>query len=163
VSSGPGIEREVLYTAYQQFEKAAEQWFIPRANDRLTLATSLLMATAQYVSPAQLSDLNVLGAIIALLFIHGIAPGKLDPVVLQYFIYDCDLASVHSAFLREWHPSIHEMITHWIATGPDGNVEPFIGHFAAYLDISVCLIYLLSYSCVLKLILSSCYIGRNGS
>jgi hypothetical protein len=52
VSSSPGIEQEVFYTAYQQFKKAAEQWFIPPANDRLTLATLLSMAPARYVSSA---------------------------------------------------------------------------------------------------------------
>lgn len=82
MSSSPGIEQEVFYTAYQQFKKAAEQWFIPPANDRLTLATLLSMAPARYVSSAWLSDLNVLEAIIALLLIHDIAPEKLDPVVL---------------------------------------------------------------------------------
>jgi len=110
VSSGPGIEREVIYTAYKEFEMAAAQWFMPCADSLLTIATSLSMATAQYVPATRLSNLSILGAIVALLLIHGIAPGKLDPVVLHYFIYSCDLRSIHPALLSEWHPELHETI-----------------------------------------------------
>lgn len=136
-SSGPGIEREVIYTLYQQFERSSDQWFTPRADNFVTLATSLSMATAQYVSPARLSSLSILGATVSLLLIHGIAPGRLDPSVLQYFIYGCDLESIHPAFLSEWHPEIHQTITKWLAMGPSGDVDPFQGHFATYHDIVV--------------------------
>ena len=88
VSSGPGIEREVIYTAFRQFEKAVDQWFLPCADNLLTLAASCSMAAARYIAPAALSDLSVLAAVVALLLIHGITPGRLDPTVLQYFIYD---------------------------------------------------------------------------
>jgi len=137
LSSGPGIEREVIYAAYQQFESIPEQWFIPRADNLVTLATSHSMATARYVSAGRLSDLSVLGTIVALLLIHGITPGKLDPVVLQYFVYGCDIASIHPAFLREWHPEIHDTVARWIAVGPDGCIDFCRAHFASYHDISV--------------------------
>src|SRR6266481_6312013 len=81
VSSGPGIEREVMYTVYHQFEMAAEQWFMPRADNLATLATSHSIATARYVPAARLSDLSILGAIVAILLIHGIAVG------FKYFYY----------------------------------------------------------------------------
>jgi hypothetical protein len=137
LSSGPGIEREVIYAAYRQFEGIPEQWFIPRADNLVTLATSHSMGTARYVSASRLSDFSVLGAIVALLLIHGIAPGKLDPVVLQYFVYGCNIASVHPAFLREWHPDIHDTVTRWIAAGPSGCIDFCRAHFASYHDISV--------------------------
>ena len=123
LSSGPGIEREVIYAAYRQFESIPEQWFIPQADNLMSLATSHSMGTAQYVSTSRLSDLSVLGAIVALLLIHGIAPGKLDPVVLQYFVYGCNIASIHPAFLCEWHPDIHDTVTRWIAAGPYGGIN----------------------------------------
>ena len=137
VSSGPGIEREVMYTVYHQFEMAAEQWFMPRADNLATLATSHSIATARYVPAARLSDLSILGAIVAILLIHGIAPARLDPLVLQYFIYDCDLNSIHPILLSEWHPDLHSTITQWIQMGPNGNIDGYRGHFATYHDISV--------------------------
>lgn len=136
-STGVGIEREAIHAAFKLFEGSTAQWFTPRADDFFTPATSHSMATSRYVTAARLADLTILGALTALLLIHGIAPGRLDPVFLQYLVYDCDIEAVHSTFLGEWHPSIRQTIMQWLAVGPDGDISDFQAHFATYHDLPV--------------------------
>lgn len=95
------------------------------------------MAVAGDIPTERLIKLTQLGALSALLLIHGIAPGRLDPVFLHYLIYDCNLEAVHPSFLGEWHPDIRGQLMQWIAAGSEGNIDQFQGHFATYHDIPV--------------------------
>jgi hypothetical protein len=78
-----------------------------------------------------------MGALAALLLIHGIAPYPLDPVVLHFFIHNCDLHAIHPSFLSEWHPELCCIIQDWINMGSSGDPTPFQSHFASYHDLQV--------------------------
>lgn len=106
-----------------------------------SLTTSHPIATARFSSAARKMDLVVLGAIMALLMTHGIAPEGFDPLVLQYFVHGCNLHSLHQAIVKEFKPELHDTIQNWIATGPRGDVTPFQAHYASYHGTQVCLVY----------------------
>lgn len=146
ISSGIGIERETVHAAYGVFLDSSLEWFTSREDGFFTPAAAYSMAVAGDIPTERLMKLTQLGALSALLLIHGIAPGHLDPVFLQYLVYDCNLEAVHPSFLGEWHPGIRQQLMQWIAAGPDGNIDQFQGHFATYHDISVCLLLLAVYS-----------------
>ena len=81
--------------------------------------------------------------------------------ILQFFNISSTITAIHPTFLCEWHPDLHQTIVQWIATGPNGSVEPFRGHFALYHDISVSQIYL--YKPVHVLISHTLSAGGNAS
>jgi hypothetical protein len=79
----------------------------------------------------------ILGAATALSIINGILIHPIDPVLLHYFVHECDINSIHPALLAEWHPELKKTISDWIALGYNGNPAPFQGHFASYHDLQV--------------------------
>lgn len=80
----------------------------------------------------------MLGALVALLLLNGIAPPNFDPLVLEFIARDCQLDAIHYALLAEWHPELAQLIKMWLAMPCDGSLEPFQAHFATYHDIQVC-------------------------
>jgi hypothetical protein len=83
-------------------------------------------------------NMMILGAITAFSIINGISFHPIDPILLHFFIHDCDINSIRPEFLAEWHPDLKKTITDWIALGPYDNPAPFQAHFAVYHDIQVC-------------------------
>lgn len=137
MSMGDGIELEVLSFIFSEFLGSSAEWFLPRADDQSSLAITLSLSAARFLPAARRRDLMALGAVTALLLIHQIAPIPLGPAFLQYVIHDCDLNSLHPAFLSEWHPELYHTIKNWIASGPEGNAVPFRAPFATWSDLDV--------------------------
>jgi len=81
--------------------------------------------------------MGVLGAATALCIINGISINPIDPVLLHYFVHNCDINSIYPALLAEWHPELKKTISDWINLGPDGDLGPFQAHFATHNDIQV--------------------------
>lgn len=90
------------------------------------------MATAWFLLPTQKMDIFVLGAIMALLIIHGITSEGFDPLVLYYFVHGCDLHLLCSDIVGVFHPKLQATVKDWITTGPAGNVGPFQGDFSTF-------------------------------
>lgn len=137
LSLGEGVEREVIFTAFEQYVKQSVQWFLPRADGYASLATSHSIATAHFVSAKRKTALGVLGALTSLLIIYGIAPVPFSPVLIHYFIHGCDLRSIHRHFLGEWYPELRNLLDLWIENGHQGSTAPFQAHFNTYHDIQV--------------------------
>ena len=138
-SLGEGIEREVIHTIFEEFRCKGVEYFTPRADGYSTLTVTHTLSTAQHIPRSRLRNLSVLGAITSLCLIHGMSPMPLDPVLLQFFVHDCDLASLHPAFIAEWHAEIKQTITAWLETGSLGDISQFQQHFATYHDMQVIL------------------------
>jgi len=146
-SLGEGIEREVIHTIFEEFLCKGGEWFTPRADGHSTLTITHTLSTARHIPHSRLRNLSVLGAITALCLIHGISPMPLDPVVLHFFIHDCDVASLHPDFIAEWHAEIKQIITAWLQTGSRGDISQFQQHFATYHDMQVSQVSLPLFSC----------------
>lgn len=108
-----------------------------RADGFSTLAISHSLSTAHLVPQSRLKNLTILGALIALLMIHGFAPDNFDPTIIQYIVHDEDLEAVHPTFLGEWHPELRKTILDWKDLGPNGDPTPHQAHFSIYHDMQV--------------------------
>lgn len=136
-SLGEGIEREVIHLLFEAFRKEDTQWFASHADGHSTLATSHRLSSARFVSASRKQSMSILGAVVALCLVRGMSTYPLDPVVLHFFIHDCNIHSIHPAILGEWHPTLKRMIADWIKLGPDGDPASFQVHFATYHDLQV--------------------------
>ena len=113
------------------------QWFNIRADGHCALSTSHTLSSARFVSTERKKNMAVLGAAIALCLIRGMSTTPLDPVVIHFFIHDCDIHSINPAILGEWHPRLKQTISDWLSLGPRGDPAPFQEHFATFHDLQV--------------------------
>ena len=146
-SLGQGIECEVIHTILEQYRQSSGQWFAPCEDGHSTLATSYPLAMAQCVSPLHLHNMAILRAVAAMSLVRGVSTIPLDPVLLHFSIHDCDLHSIHPRVLWEWHPTLKQTISDWIALGPDGdaNTPTFWNHFITHHDLQVSFTILLAF------------------
>lgn len=133
LSVGSGIEREVLQYLYESYRQAGARYMLPRADGLCTIATSSSMV-GQYIAPERLREVTCFGAITALTLINGLSTHPLDPAVLQYLIFGCDLNAIHRDFCAEWHPELRTLIDEWLAAGHLGDVRQFERYITSYLD-----------------------------
>jgi hypothetical protein len=136
-SGGDGIEREVIHTIFEDFRQEAAQWFTFHADGQATLTISHSYATARFVSASRKRNMAILGAATALCLIRGMSTPPLDPILLHFFIHDCQLDAIHPGILGEWHPDLKQLVSNWIRLGPDGDPSLFQTHFATYHDLQV--------------------------
>ncbi|KAJ8094089.1 hypothetical protein PM082_023297 [Marasmius tenuissimus] len=137
VSSGNGVEREVVQTlCHSYFRKGASTFFMPLAPQFSTLA-AVNGASARWMSDAQKLKWGVLGAVVALALIHGFDTAPLNPLLLIYFINDCDIISLHSSLVLKWFPELHATLKAWTQLGHLDNIAGFAGHFASYHDCDI--------------------------
>lgn len=120
---------------FQRYLNDRAKWFVTRADGYSTLRILHSASSSRYVSPKRLRGLTKLGAICALLIVSGRAPLPLDPSIFQFLIHDKNFASLHEAFVTEWHPQIKLSLKDWNEAGPTGDLTPFRGLLASYLDV----------------------------
>ncbi|KAF8153591.1 hypothetical protein K438DRAFT_1622759, partial [Mycena galopus ATCC 62051] len=137
LTTGVGIGREVLYTAWLCYQQHAGQWFLSRFDGKCSITTTMPLASANLVNADHRQNLVVLGCLAALLLIHGIAPEPLSPALIQWAANKCDLGSLTREFIGEWFPELRTLLDDWVSTGPTGDIRPFVNHFAIYHDIQV--------------------------
>jgi hypothetical protein len=134
---GEGIEREVLQTAFQEFQDHPTVWFLQRQDTHSSLMTLGLQRRQESSTTQRSIKLSVLGALTSLLLLNGVPPVPLSPVLLHYFIHNLELNSISPDMLGNWYPDLGKLIQDWIATGPNGDIEAFASHFITYHDIQV--------------------------
>ena len=130
----------MIYTAFNGYTASFSKWFLPRFDNRASLQTSCgfwRAISGGVVSESRLLALKKLGAICALMLIHGICPEPLNPLIFQFIIHNGDFNSLHRSLIQEWHSELFDLINRWLAVGPDDSLEPFRAHFASYHDIDV--------------------------
>ncbi|TBU51959.1 hypothetical protein BD310DRAFT_833200 [Dichomitus squalens] len=132
LSLGSGVEREVLQNLFETYRAQAHLYFAPRADGHCTIVTIRDIESARFIPQERLDDLAVLGALSALLLVHGIAPTPLSPVVLHYFAHNCNLHSIHPALCAEWHPELQLLIDRWLSLGPNDDINDFNAHFLSF-------------------------------
>ena len=137
ISLGDGVEQEVAQTVFGDFKKASSEWFIPHANGFSTLVTSHCLTLSCIISLGHKHNMSILGAITALSLVWGMSASPFDPVLLHFFIHNCDLHSIHPGVFGEWHPILKWTITDWINMGPGGDVTPFLPYFTMFRDTQV--------------------------
>ena len=134
---GEGIEREVLQTAFQEFQDHPTIWFLQRQDTHSSLMTLGLQRRQESSTSQRSIKLSALGALTSLLLLNGVPPVPLSPVLLHYFIHNLELNSISPDLLRNWYPHLGKLIQDWIDAGPNGDIEDFASHFITYHDIQV--------------------------
>ncbi|KAJ7825278.1 hypothetical protein B0H14DRAFT_2596655 [Mycena olivaceomarginata] len=120
LSSGIGVEREVIYTSFRWFTDHQGAWLLPRFDDQCSIVTTMSLATSAYVSADRRENLVVFGCLTALMLIYGIAPDPLSPSLIHFAANKCELGSL----TREFHWSYRRH-------------HPFQSHFAIFHDIQI--------------------------
>ncbi|KAJ7705839.1 hypothetical protein B0H14DRAFT_2647213 [Mycena olivaceomarginata] len=137
LSSGIGVEREVIYTSFRWFTDHQGAWLLPRFDDRCSIVTTMSLATSAHVSADRRENLVVFGCLTALMLIYGIAPDPLSPSLIHFAANKCELGSLTREFVGEWHPNLKTMLDTWDSIGPTGDITPFQSHFAIFHDIQI--------------------------
>ena len=137
-SLGAGIKREVFQTLIGQYlHEEAAQWFNPRADGFSTLATTHPQDTAYCIPETRLDSLTVFGAVVALCLIRGVSVPPLDPVLIHFFIHNCNIRSITPGIVGEWHPALKKTIDDWLQIGPNAKVAAFQEFFTTYFELQV--------------------------
>lgn len=138
ITSGQGVESEVIHAAFEQYTKDSPRWFASSAGDFSTIATTAATMD-EHVSRDQLEDLGVLGALVALNLIFGYPTLPLNPLLLQFFINDCDIHSLTEKSVLKWFPGLKYILSTWIGMTPEEPlaVNIFGSHLATYHDLQV--------------------------
>ncbi|KAJ7303553.1 hypothetical protein DFH08DRAFT_722025, partial [Mycena albidolilacea] len=135
LSTGTGVEKEVLYTAFSWYVDHRGAYFLPRFNDTCSIVTTMSFTSHAYVSTDRREDLMILGCLAALLLLHGIAPEPLGPAIIQFAANRCELGSLTWDFVGEYHPELRALLDTWKTMGPSGDITPFQSYFATYRDL----------------------------
>ncbi|KAF8174836.1 hypothetical protein K438DRAFT_1980028 [Mycena galopus ATCC 62051] len=114
LSVGPGPEREVLYHLSQTYFRHPERYFVPRADGRYAISTTISMSQRFLVSPARLCELKILGLVLVLMLLHGIPPDPISPALFQMAFHNT-FDALTSDFIREWYPELHLLAENWVA------------------------------------------------
>jgi hypothetical protein len=136
VSVGRGIEREVVHLSFLRYSRHAAQWFLPRAGGYSSIAVTHTMAP---VSNIRLRNLSILGTLTGLMLVYGMAPEPLSPVLIHFFIHDCNLQSIYPELLAEWIPDLHQTLKDWLVMDHESDISAFQPHFSIYHDMQASL------------------------
>lgn len=101
---GPGLERDVISTAFNSYIALSSKWFLPRFDDRASLQVSCgfwQAISGGVVSENRLVAMGKLGAICALMLIYGICPEPLNPLIFQFIIHNGNFNSLHRLLIQE--------------------------------------------------------------
>ncbi|KAF6744449.1 hypothetical protein DFP72DRAFT_1078515 [Ephemerocybe angulata] len=139
LSLGEGVEREIIYLVFQKYLAQGALYFAPRLDDRCSPQISYSSIPSSRIPQNRLLMLKKLGAICALMMVVGQCPLPMDPSVFQFIVHDCNLRSLHPAFLAEWHPEMRQKLGHWLTLGPQDDISMFQHLFVSYLGTSVAL------------------------
>ncbi|KAJ7877934.1 hypothetical protein B0H14DRAFT_2342184, partial [Mycena olivaceomarginata] len=137
LSTGTGVEKEVLYTAFSWYVDHRGAYFLPRFDNTCSIVTTMSFTSHAYVSTDRREDLMILGCLAALLLLHGIAPEPLGPAIIQFAANRCELGSLTWDFVGEYHPELRALLDTWKTMGPSGDITPFQSYFATYRDLEV--------------------------
>lgn len=109
----------------------------PLMDDYTTLVTSPL-PSAESIPDAKRTELGMFGAVVGLALVHGFPPSKLNPLLLIFFLCQCELPSITRLLVRDLFPSLYTTLTGWLALPyNDDNLQDFQAHFVNYHNLPV--------------------------
>lgn len=126
-----------MHRAFDKLTQNYNAYFVEALDGFCTLRTLNPAAAASAVSAQRKADMTKLGALVALMFIGGWKPGRIDPLFLHFLIHDRNFHCLTQNLVEDWHPSLALTIKQWIEVGPNGDIRPFESHLLSYHDIHV--------------------------
>ncbi|KAE9383466.1 hypothetical protein BT96DRAFT_1033001 [Gymnopus androsaceus JB14] len=124
ITSGAGVESEVIHAAYKHYTDEASKWFCVSAGDFSTIST-IATAVNEHVSQKRLEDLADLGSLVALNLIHGYPTLPLNPLLLNK--------------VSKWFPGLAHLLSTWLNMTPEDPLDAniFASQLAAYHDLQL--------------------------
>ncbi|KAJ3793016.1 hypothetical protein GGU11DRAFT_854086 [Lentinula aff. detonsa] len=137
VTSGRGVETEVIHGALTIFSREHGRWFTPAVENFSTL-TTIASTCNEHVSQERLNDLGILGALVALNLVNECPALPLNPLFLLYLIYEGDFDCLTEAAVSEWSPDLRYILRQWINLPPHELPSAlFASHFATHHDLQL--------------------------
>ncbi|KAK7021970.1 hypothetical protein VNI00_017119 [Paramarasmius palmivorus] len=135
VTSGPGVEREVMHAlATEYLSTRASEFFIKRLGDHSTL-TTIPMQLARLMSPSKRKELGILGAIVRLSLIHGYPIEPINPLLLVFILSEFDLVSLSRSLVSTWYPELFDVLSTWNSMNEDDLIPPNVAaHLISFHD-----------------------------
>ncbi|KAF6762168.1 hypothetical protein DFP72DRAFT_1061446 [Ephemerocybe angulata] len=131
-STGRGIDREVLYTAFEKYRNQGSAYLQTLSDDLASVTVAYPVTSPSMIPSRRLTSLGKLGAICALMMLSGQCPAPFNPLLFHYIINHCDLHSLHPALVGAWHPELCADIRRWNELGPTGDISSFQSHFSTF-------------------------------
>ncbi|KAJ4484334.1 hypothetical protein C8J55DRAFT_426501, partial [Lentinula edodes] len=128
VTSGGGFERSVLLLLFQKyFEKRFEELCTPLIDCYYTLSTVPMSSTTP-ISETKRWDLGLFGATVALALVNGYLPEKLNPLLLVYFLSDCQFECLNRTAVMDLFPELGNAIQTSTLTNRTKEMHNSIAH-----------------------------------
>ncbi|KAH7869462.1 uncharacterized protein C8R40DRAFT_1059276, partial [Lentinula edodes] len=128
VTSGGGFERSVLLLLFQKyFEKRFEELCTPLIDCYYTLSTVPMSSTTP-ISETKRRDLGLFGATVALALVNGYLPEKLNPLLLVYFLSDCQFECLNRTAVMDLFPELGNAIQTSALTNRTKEMHNSIAH-----------------------------------
>ncbi|KAF7290238.1 hypothetical protein MIND_01337500 [Mycena indigotica] len=130
VADGMGVEREVVYAAFQFFtQEHAGQFLLHRADDFCSIAT---IPNRAIVSEARKASMAAFGCVTALMLVHQMAPSPLISGLILLPACRFDMRCFTRAFLEKNHPELALDIMRVKEAGHLGDISDRQIHFSVF-------------------------------
>ncbi|KAJ7582356.1 hypothetical protein C8J56DRAFT_1056496 [Mycena floridula] len=136
ISPGQGVEDEAISTLFNMYRRSPLQSRVMKLlfNNQASICFSLPLRYAADVSPLRLTEMQVFGAICALMLIYGKFPEPLGPLFLKFVMSELNIHSLTEGFVREWAPDLARDLRHLIDAGPTGDISSLNYLFESYCE-----------------------------
>ncbi|KAJ3964002.1 hypothetical protein EV361DRAFT_956396 [Lentinula raphanica] len=142
VTSGPGLEKEVMNLFYKENLDAHLNTFMVELIDDYTTLSTVPLSPFAEVLPSKLYDLTFFGSVVGLALVHGHYPGNISPLLLIYLLNSSNLKLITKDLVMEVFPSLYRTLTRWNALAhTDNDLDYFQPHFATYHNLQVPALY----------------------
>ncbi|KAF7311810.1 hypothetical protein MIND_00191500 [Mycena indigotica] len=133
VADGIGVEREVVFAAFQFFtEKHAGAFLLPRADNYCSIATSSFIHNPGAVSAARKASMGAFGCVTALMLVHQMAPTPLIPGIILLPVCRFDMRCFTRSFVQQLHPELAADIDRVKDAGHAGSLSASGSHFFSF-------------------------------
>ncbi|KAJ3967385.1 hypothetical protein EV361DRAFT_930974 [Lentinula raphanica] len=138
ISSGPGIEKEVMDLFFKEKLDGHVHDFLVRVIDNYTTLSTVPISSAADLSLAKKKELKLFGAAVGLALVHGHYPANINPLLLVYLLSSCNLKSLSKYLVMESFPDLYCTLSQWNSLDyDDDNLSYFQPHFATYHNLLV--------------------------
>ncbi|KAJ3976233.1 hypothetical protein EV361DRAFT_764885, partial [Lentinula raphanica] len=134
VTSGPGLEKEVMNLFYQTYVKNSD-FLVTLIDDYTTLAT-IPVSSSSDIPQAKLDQLAFFGAAVGISLVHGTYPANINPLLLIYLLNSCKLNSISKLLVstlrgrsKKLHHSLAWKMLYAAVVGPTTTDHPYFKSF----------------------------------
>jgi hypothetical protein len=143
VTSGPGVEREVVHTLAKEYLESRKGEFFAIRYDGFATLAMVPAQSALLMSESKKKDLQLLGAIVGLSLLYGYPVDPINPLLLIYLLSNNKATSLSKSVVSTWFPELFKILSTWISLSPTDTIpQDVANHLINYHETAVRLHYL---------------------